>query len=473
MSDLCPNCFSQKQIQENCPVCNYEYKNAYINTSALPPMTLLKNRYLLGKTLGIGGFGITYLALDTVTNRKCAIKEFMPSEIAIRNVDGRVYSSSRENEEIFIHCKEGFINEARTLYRFNEDPTIVNVLDYFSEKNTAYLVMEFLEGCTMKAQMRKMGGKVPYETATVMLVTIGSALMAVHGKNILHRDLSPENIFYTNNNEYRLIDFGAARFFTSEKNKSLSIMLKPGFAPPEQYSTRGNQGPWTDVYGLAATYYYLISGVKAVDTMDRLSGKEMPTLHELCPQVPLKTSRAVARAMELNYKNRYFDVVSFLNDVDVSCINSMSTNIQSDNISSNVNVNTNIGGKKHSFEVVKTIFTRKSKVPPPKAKNNNPILKCFCGTSREYDFEIEPNKQIKIGRSNTSDIIITDDLNISRLHCSLIFNPDNKKLYIQDFSSNGTFLFNGTPVPKGAQYEVQSGFYLSEPKNSFKLYINN
>lgn len=465
MTELCPNCFSQKQNHTNCSVCNYEYKSAYTNSSALPPMTQLNNRYLLGRTLGIGGFGITYLALDTATQQKCAIKEFMPSEIAIRAVDGCVYPSSIENEEIFIHCKDGFINEARTLYRFNEDPTIVNVLDYFTDKNTAFLVMEFLEGCNMKFQMRNSGGKIPYETATVMLVTIGSALMAVHEKNILHRDLSPENIFYTTNNEYRLIDFGAARFFTSEKNKSLSIMLKPGFAPPEQYSTRGNQGPWTDVYGLAATYYYSISGAKAIDTMDRLSGKEMPLLHELCPQVPKKTSHAVSKAMELNYKNRYPDVVGFLNDVDISCINSMSTNIQPKNIPLRLNTPPD---KKHSYKVMKTILTGKN-VYPVKKTSENPILKCFYGTKKEYDFEIEPNKQIKIGRSNTSDIVISDDLNISRLHCSLIYNPDNKKLYVQDFSSNGTFLLDGTPVPKGMQYEVKNGFYLSEPKNSFML----
>ena len=192
--------------------------------------------------MGVGGFGVTYLALNNETGEKCAVKEFMPSELAVRDVMGNVYPSSEDNAELFEHCKSGFLNEAKTLYTFRGDPTIVNVNDYFEENHSAYFVMEYLDGCNMRAQMQKSGGRIPVEMATIMLVTVGSALMDVHKFNILHRDISPENIFLTSNGSYKLIDFGAARFFTSRANKSLSVLLKPGFAPPEQYSSKGNQG---------------------------------------------------------------------------------------------------------------------------------------------------------------------------------------------------------------------------------------
>lgn len=143
----------------------------------------------------------------------------MPSELAVRDGMGNVYPSSEDNAELFEHCKSGFLNEAKTLYTFRGDPTIVNVNDYFEENHSAYFTMEYLDGCNMRAQMQKSGGRIPVEMATIMLVTVGSALMDVHKFNILHRDISPENIFLTSNGSYKLIDFGAARFLQAEQIK--------------------------------------------------------------------------------------------------------------------------------------------------------------------------------------------------------------------------------------------------------------
>ena len=320
MVNLCPNCFAKRQNTDCCPFCHYRYNDLPDDNASLRQMTVLNHRYIIGRVLGVGGFGVTYLALNNETGEKCAVKEFMPSELAVRDGMGNVYPSSEDNAELFEHCKSGFLNEAKTLYTFRGDPTIVNVNDYFEENHSAYFAMEYLDGCNMRAQMQKSGGRIPVEMATIMLVTVGSALMDVHKFNILHRDISPENIFLTSNGSYKLIDFGAARFFTSRANKSLSVLLKPGFAPPEQYSSNGNQGPWTDVYGLAATYYYLVSGVKPLDAMDRLSGKHMAALCDLCHGVSKKTSDAVNRALALDYHARYKDMVSFLNDVDLSVL---------------------------------------------------------------------------------------------------------------------------------------------------------
>lgn len=465
MVNLCPNCFAERQDTDFCPFCHCRYNEFSDDNVSLHQMTVLNHRYIIGRTLGVGGFGVTYLSFDNKTGGKCAVKEFMPSELAVRDRNGNVYPSSEENTKVFEHCKAGFINEAKTLYTFRGDPTIVNVSDYFEENHTAYFTMEYLDGCNMRAQMQKCGGRIPVETATVMLVTVGSALMDVHKFNILHRDLSPENIFLTTNGSYKLIDFGAARFFTSRANKSLSVLLKPGFAPPEQYSSRGNQGPWTDVYGLAATYYYLVSGTKPLDAMDRLSGKSMVKLCDLCPGVPKKTSDAVSRALELDYHVRYKDMLSFLNDVDLSVLSRANT----DSANTVITDKSTVIKYERKKNITKAMQTSKSKKNA--ADKGTVCLIGFEGTPRETKYKMKPDCRIKIGRGTSADIRINGDLNISRLHCSLIYNSEKNTVFIQDYSSNGTFFYSGQRLQRDRIYELKEPFYLSDPKNMFRLII--
>lgn len=466
MVNLCPNCFAKRQNTDCCPFCHYRYNDLPDDNASLRQMTVLNHRYIIGRVLGVGGFGVTYLALNNETGEKCAVKEFMPSELAVRDGMGNVYPSSEDNAELFEHCKSGFLNEAKTLYTFRGDPTIVNVNDYFEENHSAYFVMEYLDGCNMRAQMQKSGGRILVEMATIMLVTVGSALMDVHKFNILHRDISPENIFLTSNGSYKLIDFGAARFFTSRANKSLSVLLKPGFAPPEQYSSKGNQGPWTDVYGLAATYYYLVSGVKPLDAMDRLSGKPMAALCDLCQGVSKKTSDAVNRALALDYHARYKDMVSFLNDVDLSVLGGVKTDASKSSVIDRP-PDEKIDGKRNITNMMSAGKFKKNAVG-----KGTICLIGFEGTQREIKYRIEPDCQIKIGRGMSADIRIDGDLNISRLHCSLIYNSDKKTVFIQDHSSNGTFFSSGKRLQPDMIYELKGPFYLSHPKNMFRLSID-
>lgn len=466
MVNLCPNCFAKRQNTDCCPFCHYRYNDLPDDNASLRQMTVLNHRYIIGRVLGVGGFGVTYLALNNETGEKCAVKEFMPSELAVRDGMGNVYPSSEDNAELFEHCKSGFLNEAKTLYTFRGDPTIVNVNDYFEENHSAYFTMEYLDGCNMRAQMQKSGGRIPVEMATIMLVTVGSALMDVHKFNILHRDISPENIFLTSNGSYKLIDFGAARFFTSRANKSLSVLLKPGFAPPEQYSSKGNQGPWTDVYGLAATYYYLVSGVKPLDAMDRLSGKPMAALCDLCHGVSKKTSDAVNRALALDYHARYKDMVSFLNDVDLSVLGGVKTDASKSSVIDRP-PDEKLDGKRNITNMMSAGKFKKNAVG-----KGTIFLIGFEGTQREIKYRIEPDCQIKIGRGMSADIRIDGDLNISRLHCSLIYNSDKKTVFIQDHSSNGTFFSSGKRLQPDMIYELKEPFYLSHPKNMFRLSID-
>lgn len=326
---ICQNCFSYIQESGICQICGYTNNQATVNESILPPMFVLNNRYRIGRTLGIGGFGITYVAQDMTNGTRCAIKELMPTQIAYR--EGTKVFCSQSDGAIFEHCKENFLAEAKMLQQVGSNPSVVKVQDSFYENNTAYIVMELLVGETLRDKIKKFGGSLDYTMATEMLLLTGSALMTIHEKGILHRDISPENIFCTLDNDYKLIDFGASRYYVSEKSQSLSIYLKPGFAPPEQYSSKGNQGPWTDVYGLAATYYYTLTGNKLADTMDRLSGVSYLSLREAIPGCPVKTSDAVDKALTLDYRKRYQTVSEFLSDLDLSQMIA-SSNVSSSNV---------------------------------------------------------------------------------------------------------------------------------------------
>lgn len=133
MVNLCPNCFAKRQNTDCCPFCHYRYNDLPDDNASLRQMTVLNHRYIIGRVLGVGGFGVTYLALNNETGEKCAVKEFMPSELAVRDGMGNVYPSSEDNAELFEHCKSGFLNEAKTLYTFRGDPTIVNVNDYLKK----------------------------------------------------------------------------------------------------------------------------------------------------------------------------------------------------------------------------------------------------------------------------------------------------------------------------------------------------
>ena len=303
-----------------CPNCGNDSSKNKQYPGVLPPFTLLNNRYLVGKVLGKGGFGITYVAKDVIGNNICAVKEYMPSEYSSRS-EGTLnvvpYSDDKARY-VFTHGREKFMEEAKTLLKLRSNPIVVDILDYFTENNTAYLVMEYLSGQDLRKMARSSGGKIDPEFAKTIFVTIASSLMEVHRMNILHRDLSPENIIVTDDGRIKLIDFGAARNFVSTQNKGMSILLKPGFAPPEQYNTKGNQGPWSDVYALCATFYTLVSGKALVDALFRYRGEQQPSLLSLGCPVTKKTSDVIERGMELDYNKRYKDFKELLDDIDIA-----------------------------------------------------------------------------------------------------------------------------------------------------------
>lgn len=312
LSHLCVGCMEDKGNASVCPVCGWKEGRVPETPVQLPPRTILNDQYLLGRVLGQGGFGITYLAWDMNLERKIAIKEYFPHPLASRGTNRStisIYSDIRKGE--FAYGLSRFLEEGKTLAKFQEHPGIVSVIAFFKANETGYLVMEYVDGITLKEYLARNGGKIPFETALKILMPVMDALREIHGTGLLHRDISPDNIYITEKGQVKLLDFGAARYETSEYSRSLSVILKDGYAPEEQYRTRGNQGPWTDLYALAATFYYSITGKVPSQALDRLAGDDLQPPRRLGVEIPGTAETTLIKALEVRADNRYKSIEEF------------------------------------------------------------------------------------------------------------------------------------------------------------------
>ena len=275
---VCGNCF-QESVNEYgiCTACGYDNgKNREEFPLALPAGSILYGRYIIGKVLGQGGYGITYLAQDYQTKERVAIKEFFPDTMATRIGTTTVQPFSGSRGENFQYGRTTFLDEAKTMAEFNDNPNVAGVQMYFEENGTAYYVMEYIEGTSFDAYIRNHGGRLSWEDTARVMLPVLDALEAVHTKGIIHRDVTPDNIYITNDGTVKLLDFGAARHSLGNVSQSLDVILKHGFAPKEQYSRRGRQGPYTDVYAASASIYYALTGAKPDDAIERTTEDTMP-----------------------------------------------------------------------------------------------------------------------------------------------------------------------------------------------------
>lgn len=259
---FCPGCLRDAEFENGvCTKCGFDMNGYTVMPHHLVPGTLVKQRYKIGRVLGEGGFGITYVGIDTVLNLKVAIKEFYMSGYVNRNHDAspNVFATLGTHRDTFEKNREKFLNEARVLAQFYGEAGIVGVRDFCEENGTAYIIMDFLNGVDLKTYLEQKGRLAP-EDAVKLLMPVMTSLQHVHAEGIIHRDISPDNIMVMEDGSTKLLDFGAAREISQTDIKSLSVILKPGYAPEEQYRSKGRQGPWTDVYALAATLYKCISG---------------------------------------------------------------------------------------------------------------------------------------------------------------------------------------------------------------------
>lgn len=310
----CPNCFGEyNESLDACPFCGYtpiSQNDQY--PLALAPGRILAGRYILGRVLGQGGFGITYLAWDVRDKVRVAIKEFFPDSLVMRQPDTtRVALLTGDREENFRFGKEQFLAEAKTLAQFVDNPNIVSVYSYFEENGTAYFAMEYVEGKSLKSYLKEKEGRLSWEETLQLLVPVMDALQAVHDKGIIHRDVKPDNIFITEDGHTKLLDFGSARYSLGDRSRSLDVVLTAGYAPKEQYARHSRQGPYTDVYSLAACFYACITGTVPTESVERTEDDDLPLPSARRAKLPAYAEDAILKGLSIKAENRWQTMADF------------------------------------------------------------------------------------------------------------------------------------------------------------------
>ena len=271
----CYNCMNTFSGSVFCPHCGHDQRTPNA-PHQLPPGTILRRQYMIGRVLGQGGFGITYLGLDLALDMPVAIKEYFPSGMVTREagINPTVSLVTSSDDHRFAENRDRFLREARTLAKLRDVPEVVQVLSFFEANSTAYIVMGYVQGITLKEHIRRRGGHLTPDETFQLLLPLMEGLEQVHKSGLVHRDISPDNIMLQSNQRARLIDFGAAHAATGSMDKSTQAVLKHGFAPMEQYQTKGNLGPWTDVYAICATIYRCLTGLMPPSATDRVMGSD-------------------------------------------------------------------------------------------------------------------------------------------------------------------------------------------------------
>lgn len=317
---LCMGCMAELAHPElPCPHCGFDVRRYQRPKNSLPLYEIINGKYLLGRVIGIGGFGITYIAWDFYQGKRVCVKEYFPRAIAVRNFGGATYSeklsvSIQCSMEVYTHHMDkiqasymkgldAYIREAENLSRYYLMPGIVSIRDFFYGNRTAYIVMEYIDGIDMKRYAALRGGRLHPQEVFPLLREVLKALNAVHKDNIIHRDISPDNIMLTRKYRAVLIDFGAARVYGG--GDSAPILLKHGYAPIEQYDKNGKQGPWTDVYSMCASIYYLLTGTKIPRAQKRMERDTVQGLRSMGAAVTEEQEQAIAKGLGILPKERY------------------------------------------------------------------------------------------------------------------------------------------------------------------------
>lgn len=311
---LCMGCM---ELLENtsvpCPKCGFSLKDYQQPENGMPPYEILNGKYLVGKVIGIGGFGITYIGWDFYQSKKVCIKEYFPKGVAKReqtttySTEYSTYSMDvftvNTKKAAYLGGLKGYIKEAETLSKFYGMPGIVSVRDFFYGNKTAYIVMEYIDGINFRQFAKSSGGVLQSYILFELLKDVIKALNSVHKAGVIHWDISPDNIMLNDKFKAKLIDFGAAKH--SGAGQETSIFLKHGYAPIEQYDRNGNQGPWTDVYSLCATMYYLLTGIKLQKAYERVAEDKTIPLNMFNIEIEDYQANAILKGLNVQIEDRY------------------------------------------------------------------------------------------------------------------------------------------------------------------------
>lgn len=400
---VCLHCMRDFVIGGKCRTCGKPNTDTARSPNALPfgyTFILSQSRcYQIGRVLGNGGFGITYLAWDMVHSRPVAIKELFPNRLT-RDLKTMEVKAEEEQLAMFQHFQKRFVDEARTLSSLRNEPEIVNIYDFFEANGTGYYAMEYLQGMDLQHWLDRKGAPLIWRELESPTRQILQGLKVIHGYGLLHRDISPDNIFVCNDGRVKLIDFGSVRSVTASH---FTTILKRGFAPQELFLEKGNQGFWTDTFSLCATLYYLLSNNYPAQIYDRIPqimerGEDpLIPLSHYSPAAPAHVVNAVMQGLQVDEKKRF----------------------------------------QNTDEMKRALF------PETSLERGAPrsMLCCVSGTFAGRYIPLPPTGYISLGRGGSNTIAYpTEIIGISRRHC-VFYAHANGRLYVQDQgSTNGTYL---------------------------------
>ncbi len=309
---ICLNCFGTLDPRTRiCTSCRKRAADELSPTQALPLRTLLAGRYLIGMPLGRGGFGITYKAYDMLMSTRVAIKEFFPKGYTKRIPRScAVDVTDANNAKVFNYWLTAFIQEAKVLTSIKHMDGIVSIYDFFLTNNTAYIVMEYLDGMSLHKFIGGRGDRLHINETLNIMRPVLETLLLLHQHGIIHKDISPENIQIVNNRTIKLIDFGAASIYTQHIAKPFFV-LKKGYSPIELYSQSGSQGPWTDIYEVGATIYTCLVGTPPPASPERYSRDRLIPPSALNVKIQPIREKILLRALAVKPQDRYTNIGAF------------------------------------------------------------------------------------------------------------------------------------------------------------------
>lgn len=479
LGELCAGCFQKVRQDSTCQHCDFDSREVR-PPIFLPLYTRLDGQYLIGRQLGSpGGFGITYLAWHELLRSRVAIKEFLPRQLAARGNDGlSVAAYSDADAKAFNFGLEAFCREAQILEQLDHRH-IVRVRALFMANGTAYMVMNYYDGETLDELLHRKGGRISDSEALALMAPILSALREeVHARSYLHRDISPQNIYLAKFKQGQmrplLLDFGAARLALGGHTQSLSVILKPGYAPYEQYGIGENrQGPWTDVYACAATLYRAVTGMVPSPAFERLGFDTLRPPTDLVPDVSESFSAAVMKGLEVLEGQRPSNIAEFQALLDVR----PETPRSGDETGLDETGLDKTQLDKRPFEGTSVDQAQLDELPLDE-RQPTPFLRILRGEGAAQEIPLDLDEYIILGRDPSVSHVVLGRQELSRQHCALRFDSRSQHFEIEDLkTSNGTFLVSDQgeehPLPPGKATTLASGqqFFLVDRETQLQVII--
>ena len=414
-NNICPVCWRGTLSGGVCSVCHHSASASdHRRADALPLGTVLRNRYVIGEVLGNGGFGITYSVWDGVSQQRLALKELYPRSEVFRAQDRVTVTPMEGREGILSELKVRFEREASLLLQLQGEGNVVNVYDLFSCNGTAYYAMEYLEGCDFQSYLKQYG-PVTWAMLEPMMRELLPTIGRLHKHNLIHRDISPDNLFLTIDRHIRLIDFGSVR--TYQGNHNFTVHLKDHFAPWEQYISDGKQGPWTDIYALSVTLYMLLCGKLPPKAAERMSGSAVTPLCTLAPAVPTYVAQAIEKGMAVQIEDRFQSAEQFMQALQLTFSQPPM----------------NVYGRGGELREQKKVHT-------PRIADAFWLVG-FSGFFSGQRYLLEADTEILIGRGLECHITFPDQTKgVSRKQCALYLKGDGTVLVRDAGSTYGTLL---------------------------------